>query len=464
MTRVLEFVVALIMVFILAVIVGVFLPSHAHIERSIDISHNPRHIYDVLNNFRRFQDYAGGELRAQDPNVKFSLSGPAYGPGATLSWQGNDVIGNGKLVNKSGNIDLAGNSKVTWDITNDWRGENKTFSFEVTPRQGQRVSSVTWSYDVDYGWNLIDRYSQLWIHGAPATLIRYGLDSLQNMLAGIPNVDYAKLNPGLYQVDATPVLLVSTKAPRTLDDIDEAKAAALKQIDAAMAKLGVKAAGPTITITTEWGDTNYIFDLAVPIDTTTLTIDGKPHDLTQLPPRPTPDQLAAEPASSASAGEPASSASEAQPASASTSAQAGGDDAGGPGPGSLDKYNQLVVNADVRAAMMPARQVLEAQWTGEAGLPLVRMALQAYAGTHGYTFSESADRMYDELTTLPTVSNADQVYRVFLPVTNAPEQTPEQIAGRVTPMTPLDPSIWSGAAPKSSDNTDKKAKIGRAHV
>ncbi|KAJ0342521.1 hypothetical protein COL154_014104, partial [Colletotrichum chrysophilum] len=242
MTRVLEFVVALIMVFILAVIVGVFLPSHAHIERSIDISPNPRHIYDVLNNFRRFQDYAGGELRAQDPNVKFSLSGPAYGPGATLSWQGNDVIGNGKLVNKSGNIDLAGNSKVTWDITNDWRGENKTFSFEVTPRQGQRVSSVTWSYDVDYGWNLIDRYSQLWIHGAPATLIRYGLDSLQNMLAGIPNVDYAKLNPGLYQVDATPVLLVSTKAPRTLDDIDEAKAAALKQIDAAMAKLGVKAA------------------------------------------------------------------------------------------------------------------------------------------------------------------------------------------------------------------------------
>ncbi|MGH8115041.1 MAG: polyketide cyclase, partial [Rhodanobacteraceae bacterium] len=113
MTRVLEFVVALIIVFILAVIVGLFLPSHAHIERSIDISHNPQHIYDVLNNFRRFPDYVGGDLQAQDPQIKFSFSGPAYGPGATISWTGSSERDSGKLVNKSGNIDLTGNSTVT---------------------------------------------------------------------------------------------------------------------------------------------------------------------------------------------------------------------------------------------------------------------------------------------------------------------------------------------------------------
>ncbi|MGH8191161.1 MAG: polyketide cyclase, partial [Rhodanobacteraceae bacterium] len=262
MTRVLEFVVALIIVFILAVIVGLFLPSHAHIERSIDISHNPRQIYDVLNNFRRFPDYVGGELQAEHPQVKFSFSGPAYGPGATIHWAGNDNF-HGTLINKSGNIDLAGNSTVTWGLTNGWRGGNKTFTLDVTPSHGQRVSSVTWGYDVDYGWNLISRYSQLWIHGTPDTLIQYGLDSLQTMLAGIPNVDYNNLEPGLYRTEATPVLLVSTSATRTLDDIDSAKAAALKQIQAAMGKLGVKAEGPATTITTEWGDTTYTFDFAV---------------------------------------------------------------------------------------------------------------------------------------------------------------------------------------------------------
>ena len=448
MTRVLEFVVALIMVFILAVIVGLFLPSHAHIERSIEISHNPQHIYDVLNNFRRFPDYAGGELQALDPKVKFSLSGPAYGKGATFSWSGNDVVGDGRLVNESGNIDIAGNSTVTWGLTNDWRGKNKTFTLQVTPRQGQRVSTVTWGYDVDYGWNLIDRYSSLWIHGAPASMIQYGLDALQNMLAGIPNVDYGKLEPGLYHIDATPVLLVSTKATRTLDDIDAAKAAALKQIEATIGKLGVKAAGPVTVITTEWGDTNYIFDLALPIDSSTITLDGKQYDLTKLPPRPTAEQLAAAPASSSSAW---------QPASASSSAQAAGN---GPAPGSLDKQNELVVNADVRAMLLPARQVLEAEWTGEAGLPLMRMALNAYASTHGYGFNEATSRPYDQLISMPSVQDSDQIYRVFLPVTNAPEQTPEQIAGRVKPLAALDPALWAIAAPKPVET--KKAEPKKA--
>lgn len=445
MTRVLEFVVALIMVFILAVIVGLFLPSHAHIERSIEISHNPQHIYDVLNNFRRFPDYAGGELQALDPQVKFTQSGPAYGKGATFSWTGNDAVGNGKLVNESGNIDLAGNSQVTWGITNDWRGKDKTFTLQVVPRQGQRVSTVTWGYDVDYGWNLIDRYSSLWIHGAPATMIQYGLDALQNMLAGIPNVDYGKLEPGLYHVDATPVLLVSTKAARTLDDIDSAKGAALKQIEAALGKLGVKAAGPVTVVTTDWGDTNYLFDLAVPIDSTTVTIDGKPYDLTKLPPRPTGDQPAAAPAASSSAGQPAAASSSGGPASA---------------PGSLDKQNELIVNGDVRAMMVPARQVLEASWTGEAGLPLMRMALQAYAGTHGYDFNQTTDRPYDQLVSMPNVQDSDQIYRVFLPVTNAPEQTPEQISGRVKPLAALDPSLWAGETPKPVEA--KKAEPKKA--
>ena len=462
MTRVLEFVVALIIVFILAVIVGVFLTSHAHIERSIEISHNPQHIYDVLNNFRRFGDYAGGSLQAQDPQVKYALSGPAYGPGATLAWTGNETTGNGKLVNKSGNIDLAGNSTVTWDLTNDWRGEDKTFTFTVTPSHGQRVSTVTWGYDVDYGWNLIDRYSQLWIHGDPATMIQYGLDSLQNMLAGIPNVDYGKLQPGLYRTDATPVLLVSTKATRTLDDIDTAKAAALKEIDAAMAKLGVKAAGPTTTITTEWGDTTYTFDLAVPISSTTVTIDGKDYDLTKLPPPPTGEgqaPAASSSAASSSSAAGASSAAGGSSAGAPASGSSAGNAANGPAPGSLDKKNQLVVNANVRAMMIPAREVLEATWTGEAGIPLMRMALKAYAGTHGYAYNENTERLYDQLTTLPTVQDSDQVYRVFLPVQNAPAQTPEQIAGRAPPLTALDPTIWSGNAQPAGNN--KKADNGK---
>jgi len=455
MTRVLEFVVALIIVFILAVIVGLFLPSHGHIQRSIEISHNPQHIYDVLNNFRRFEDSTGAGLKALDPGVKFALSGPAYGPGATLTWKGNSAIGDGTLVNKSGNIDITNKSTVTWDLTNDWHGKNKVFTLEVTPKQSQRVSTVTWSYDVDYGWNLIDRYSELWIHGDPSTVIQYGLGSLQNMLAGIANVDYSKVDPGLYRSDATPVLVVSTKAPRTVDDIDTAKAAAMKEIQAAMAKLGAKAAGPTTTIRTEWGDTTFIFDLAVPINSTSLTVDGKSYDLTKLPPPPTGAQTAppasAKPASSSSV---ASAGSAGAPASASS---AGAVAENGSTPGSLDKQNRLVIDANVRAMMMPATEVLAASWTGESGVQFMVKALEAYAGTHGYKFNESVAPAYNQLASLPSVSDDDQIYRVFLPVQDAPAQTPDQQAGRTQPFTALDPSIWSGAGAQPAATETKGA-------
>jgi hypothetical protein len=127
-------------------------------------------------------------------------------------------------------------------------------------------------------------------------------------------------------------------------------------------------------------------------------------------------------------------------------------------PGSLDKTNQLIVNANVRARMMPSQEVLEATWTGEAGIPLMRLALKAYAGTHGYQFDENADRLYDQLASAPGVPDSDQVYRVFLPVQNAPAQTHEQISGRAKPLEALDPSIWSGNNAQSTES--KKSEAG----
>jgi hypothetical protein len=224
----------------------------------------------------------------------------------------------------------------------------------------------------------------------------------------------------------------------------------------------------------------------VPIDSTTIKIDGKDYDLTRLPPRPTPEQLAAKAASAssaasaasaagaasagnpaasgsaaagASAGKPTSSASAGEPASGSSAgAAASGDEDQGPVPGKLDKQNQLIVNDNVRAVMMPGREVLEATWTGEAGIPLVRLALQAYAGTHGYDFNETEQRMYDELASPADTPDQDQIYRVFLPVTNAPAQTPEQISGRAEPLAALDPSIWTGKAPESKNGEGDKNK------
>src|SRR6185312_16527570 len=97
---------------IAAVVVGVFLPSHGHIERSLSISHDPHQTYDLLNNFRRFDDYAGPVLKGQDPGVQLSVSGAPYGPGAKVSWSGGmDQVPQSTLTNQSGNLDPTGRAK-----------------------------------------------------------------------------------------------------------------------------------------------------------------------------------------------------------------------------------------------------------------------------------------------------------------------------------------------------------------
>ncbi len=413
MTRLLEIIVALILVFVLAVVVGVLLPSHGHVERSLEISHNLRHTYDALNNFRRFSDYSA--LRALDPGIQFEVTGPAYGEGAEVSWHDNSQVDNGSLKIVSDEQDR----QIVWALDNDWRGTDKKYTIDLEPSDNQKLVKLTMSYDVDYGWDLISRYSQLYLHGKPATFMQYTLGSLQSMLANIPNIGYKDLDPVLLDTPQQPVMMVSTQAARNLDDIAVATSAALEQIHAAMQKAGVKQAGPYITLTTDWGDENYSFDIAVPIDSSTLKFGDKTVDLHDAP---VAKSLAEQNLENAS-----------EPAQGSTAAAAASaDDTGSAeakaGPGTFGDDGTLEVEGDVRAKLAFGGRALMATWHGSpAGLSLMRLALKAYASTHGYDFNEYSERLYDvDVSAADNQTEDDRDYRVYLPVSDAPDTTPWQ--------------------------------------
>src|SRR5690242_21242698 len=112
MTRLLEIVVALAIVFVLAVVVGIALPSHRHIERSVVVSSPARQIYDVIGGFRTFPSWTA--LRAYDRNVQMKTEGPADGAGARFNWVSSDErIGNGSLA-VSNNPPPQQDKQVTW--------------------------------------------------------------------------------------------------------------------------------------------------------------------------------------------------------------------------------------------------------------------------------------------------------------------------------------------------------------
>ncbi|TBR38798.1 MULTISPECIES: polyketide cyclase [Dyella] len=421
MMRVLEFIVALVIVAIAGVVVGVIMPSTGHVERSLVVGKDMRQVYDVLANFRRFPDFT--VQRKYDRNVKFTHSGKGYGPGAEISWDSSDdKVGKGKLTVATATPDFdkvdstAKKAQIVWNLDNDWRGQDKHFTLDLE-RQGSRgqLTKITWSYDVAYGFNLIDRYSNLYIHGDPDSFIQFSLTDLQNVLASVQNIDYSKLIPYIEQTQPTPVLLVSTSIERKggLEALDEATAKAEQEIQAAAKKLGVTVTGPRIIYTTNYGDQNYTFDVALPISASSLTINGQSHDLVAAK---APDLNA-----------PAASSSTADAANADTNA-----------PGSTDRFGRLIVDANVRGLLAFGGPALKGVWNGTAaGVPQTRDMLKAYAQTHGYKFDEVVNRFYDILAKAEE-KKGDEVtsyaqYAVYLPLSDAPEKTPEQEAGLQPP-------------------------------
>ena len=444
MMRVFEFLVALVIVAVLGVVAAVVMPSSGHVERQQVVGKDMRQVYDLLNNFRRLPDYS--VLRSLDSNVQFKFSGKAYGPGAEVSWTSSDPkLGDGGLTIASATpqfdrIDSnTQDASIVWNLDNNWRGLDKHFTLDLERQGHGRLTQITWSYDVQYGWNLINRFANLYIHGDPDSFIQFSLNNLQNVLAGVANVDYSELMPKIAQSQPAPVLSVSRHIDRSkgggTDALNDIVAQADTELKAQAKKLGVNVTGPSILFITNYGDPDFDFDVALPIDSSTLTINGQSEQLTApIAPSLTSPAPAPAPASSA-AGETAQAVAVA---------------------GSRDRLGRLVVEGDVRAMMAFGGTTLQGVWDGTFnGVPQTVKMLTAYAQTHGYQFDSTISPPYDIVVT-PEVKDATGAivtyakHQVSLPLAEAPAQTPEQEAG-------LQPATDESSAPAATGSAPAPA-------
>jgi uncharacterized protein YndB with AHSA1/START domain len=380
MTRVLELLVSLLIVFVLVVVVGALLPAHGHLERSVEVSSPLRQIYDSVDTFRRYPEWSA--LRRLDPQTKMTLEGPESGKGARVKWtSASPQVGDGALEITSNEQD----SKVVMGLTNDWSGEDKKYTVTLTPSQNGKTVVINWAYDADYGWNLKWRYAGLYINGDPASQIQTNLTNIAAMLASFPNVDYKDQQIDVTDVASKPVFIVATKAKRSLDEVAEATDTAVKEIEAALKKTGLTEAGPRMTITTNWGEEDYAFSVAVPVSAQTFTLDKQQYTI-EVPVPPT---------------EPSSD-------DAPKTYKAG----------DKDEDGLLVVEGNVRAALWYGGKALVTEYKGSpAALPLLRLMEKAYAETHGYPYAEMGEgRFWDEITSAPDAAEDEQTFKVYLPI------------------------------------------------
>jgi hypothetical protein len=397
MTRVIEFLISLVIVAVLFLLVGVFLPSRRHVEHSMETNHPVRQVYDTLNSFKRFHDWH--PLKMHDPAIRYTMEGPERGVGAKLNYVSQrGAIGQGSFEI----VNTVPDSQIEFAIENPAYGENKTSMFTLE-EQGKTVE-VTWEYDVEYGWNLFGRYAGLYAGRNVGDDMKLGLGNFVGLLASMPNFDYSSIDVKRVPVQPQNVLYVSTTSDRNITAVENAMILALKDIRAAMASNGLEAAASPRLITTNFGSDKYEFDVAIPVR------------------RPVPGEAAAEAPADPAATDPAAAADPAAAPEASPDAalaetpavETPVDMTIQPAPAPLEGLN---LPTNVLSGQSYAGAALSAEYQGHpAALPLVRDMLRSYAAAFGYTIHDRAFEEY--LTEIEETAPEEARFSVYWPIQN----------------------------------------------
>ncbi len=268
MIRLLELLIAFVIVALLFVVIGVFLPSKATVERSVELTNPISQVFDTVNGYRKFANISA--FTASDRRAKLRVSGPPSGEGAKFSWDSFEKdIGKGNLEI----IESVPNEKVVSKLTNPWRGQDKksTFILRTQPRTG--ATRLLWKVGLDCKWDLLCRYQGMYLNGRMGELMRTSLNRLATTMATYPNVDYSQVDVRLVDTEAKPFLYVEsevTSIPIEWDGAEAVQESAWTEVEAFLAANKLVATGPRTRVVVDLGDEKNVFQMGIPVE----SVDG----------------------------------------------------------------------------------------------------------------------------------------------------------------------------------------------
>jgi hypothetical protein len=442
MTRVIEWMISLLIVVVLFVMIGLFLPAKRSVSHEIETNRPMSTVTDLLGSFTRFKDW--NALINHDPRMQLTISGPESGEGAKLEFASTSPqIGRGSWEL----VEVIPGERLVYALDTPGSGTKKrmTFTFERTGQRNQNVK-ITQRYSVDYGWNLFGRYAGLYVTDNVGDDIRRGLGKLSNLLATIPRFDYSAHDGGFAVQDmpAQNVLLANANAKRANDEIAVAMTNQIKWIERVMEENNLERAGPTRIVTNEFSTDTYNFDVIVPIrrkGTGPATpADGEGDD-----------------AATAGEGDAAADAAAAAPAPTPAVPAV---------PGELERFDLKLTGEGnpVIYAQTPAHRVATTTYIGPSpGLARVRDLVRAWAIVKG---SETYARPYEDyLVDIKNMLMDDAEFRVYWPIRTPGEVTAEivqilpapQEEGAPPPELPAQATDGSAGAPGADDPAPEPA-------
>jgi len=246
--------IGLVVILIAVAVVGLLLPRHVRVERSVVIGRPASLIFAVVNSFQLFPKWS--PWQDLDPNMHQTTEGPREGVGARLVWSGNDKVGSGTELITASTADQS----VASDL--DFGNGIAKSLLALTP-EGP-MTRATWTLDIDMGANPIGRYFGLMMDRMIGPDFAKGLGNLKTLLESMPDVDIAGFNVQEVQMTTGPILLVAeTAAPNA---IANAYMDGFAKIAKFMAKHKLHQKGAPLGIDGESTPAGNAFDAGIPVD------------------------------------------------------------------------------------------------------------------------------------------------------------------------------------------------------
>jgi effector-binding domain-containing protein len=247
---------ALVLVVVVGV-VGVFLPSSAHIERSAVIEAPQATVFVLVNGFRSFNRWSPWYDR--DPNADFSYDGPDYGVGSKMMWssQQSDV--------GSGSQEIIASEPYQSVRTHLDFGQKGTAEAYFELEADDTGTQITWGLDTEFGWDLVGRYFGLMFYRIVGAEYEKGLANLKEVAESMPGVDWSGLNVQIVIVDSFSMAYADGNSSWERADIAQALGAAYSQVRAFMNKHKLEQSGPPLAVTRLATDEEWHFEAGIPL-------------------------------------------------------------------------------------------------------------------------------------------------------------------------------------------------------
>lgn len=247
----------LVVLIALLTIIGFFLPSQVHVERSLTMNATPQKVFNYVNDLHNFN--AWSPWHKIDSTTQYTFEGPESGVGSTMTWKSNNSdVGEGKQVI----AESAPNDHVKLEMYFMENDKPAYGTYKMEP-DGDGTK-FTWSLDADMGANPFMRWMGLMM-GMVGKMFDQGLADLKPIIENLPD----EASTSAFAVELTSVsagYYLAVRDTASIPTIGQKLGQAYGMIMAAAKKQNLNIVGSPFAIYYSESTTNWEMDAAIPVD------------------------------------------------------------------------------------------------------------------------------------------------------------------------------------------------------